>query len=93
MYVIRIAKLVGHARLGGEKAAGQYVTEYDPDAFGGRGHVAGSLSKRNALRFASVDEAMRFIQQPSTVRPLRADGEPNRPITAFTLIVEEAPER
>lgn len=70
--------------------AGQYLTHFDPNAHApGRsyptGEIAFSHSVGRALRFETFKEALAFWGQPSTVVPVRPDGAPNRPLTAFTV--------
>ena len=84
-YVIRIEGAVGPLVACEGSPAGQYVSRYDPDAHGGQGAVAGTRDIRRALRFASPADAIAFYRQPSKVRAYRADGRPNRPLTAFTV--------
>lgn len=72
----------------GEVEAGSYVAEYDPDAHDGFGYVRGTSNIAEAKPFASAAEALGFYRQTSTVRPLRGDGRPNRPLTAFTVSIE-----
>jgi hypothetical protein len=42
-----------------------------------------------ALRFENGGDAMRFWRQQSILQPLRDDGKPNRPLTAFTVEIGE----
>lgn len=65
-----------------------YVLSFDPDAHDGGGELMTTRNARNAKRFASTGEAFEFWRQASTVRPLREDGKPNRPFTAFTVSIE-----
>jgi hypothetical protein len=69
--------------------AGQYLESFDPDAYGGRGYVTWTPELSKAMRFASVAEAFDMRKCQSAVRPLRPDGKPNRPLTAY--IVEFVP--
>lgn len=41
-----------------------------------------------AMKFDSPVEAWEFWKQQSTLVPLRPDGEPNRPLTFFSVSVE-----
>ena len=44
---------------------------------------------RKAQKFADVKEAFDFLRTQSTRMPLRPhDGKPNRPLTAFTVIMK-----
>lgn len=69
----------------------EWVTAYDPNAHDGRGDSASSADPAKALRFDTLGEAWEFWRQPSTVRPVRPDGQPNRPLTAFTVSIEALP--
>ena len=64
---------------------GLWLKSFDPDVGGGRGHVAGTPKREDALRFANKGEAWEFWRQVSRSVPLRPDGNPNRPLTAFTI--------
>jgi hypothetical protein len=65
--------------------AGKFVADYDPDGCSGRGRLSTTSDPTSALRFADVGPAMKCYRQQSTVAPLREDGRPNRPLTAFTV--------
>lgn len=64
---------------------GQYLKSYDPEAFDGRGDATFTDKIEQALRFNDIVEAMDFVRTVPASRPLREDGNPNRPLTAFTL--------
>ena len=64
---------------------------YDPDHNDGRGEVTTTPDIFKALAFEKSFEAWEKWKQQSRVRPLREDGRPNRPLTAFTVTVEEVP--
>lgn len=59
----------------------------DVNAHDGRGAVTTTRDQAHALAFATHAEAFAFWQRQSTVRPLRGDGKPNRPLTAYTVTV------
>lgn len=65
--------------------AGKFVKTYDPDANDGRGLLVGTFDPDEAIRFDGAVAALEFWRQQSTVRPLRPDGKPNRPLTAATV--------
>jgi len=67
---------------------GQWLKAYDPDARGGHGAIKGTPHRKEALRFPDMSAAMKFWRQTSAVLPVRPDGQPNRPLTAFTIEVE-----
>lgn len=64
---------------------GQWLKSYDPEAFRGRGSAEWTNDVNQAMRFPSTIEAMRYWQQIPRTRPLREDGKPNRPLTAFSV--------
>jgi len=75
----------------------EWVTFFDPD--GGpddveypTGIVVTSADASKALRFASMEEATAFWRQQSTRTPLRPDGKPNRPLTAYTVTIRKIEE-
>lgn len=68
-----------------------WVRSFDADAFDGRGDVAVTTFPSLALRFDSQAEAFECWQRQSTVRPLREDGKPNRPLTAYTVEIRPLP--
>lgn len=68
----------------------RYVIACDVDAFDGRGDaVFGTLAA--ARVFADAGAALAYWKRQSTVRPLRPDGKPNRPLSAFTVEIQDAP--
>lgn len=67
---------------------GSYVKTFDPNARDGRGDITTTFDKSSAMRFPDAGAALAFWKQQSAVRPLRDDGKPNRPLTAFTMSVE-----
>lgn len=62
-----------------------YVESYDPDANGGAGDLVITDEEADAKRFAGVAEATECWRAQSRTLPLRPDGKPNRPMTAFTV--------
>jgi hypothetical protein len=74
----------------------QYIVEYDPSRDGthpvtGRPmpmfHLVTTSDIRRATRFTS-SEAANLYHAVDRRNPTRADGEPNRPLTAFTVDIE-----
>jgi len=61
--------------------------KFDADPFGGA-VIVSTEDRAEAIQFDGVVEAMSFWKTQSHVRPLRPDGEANRPLTAFTVTVE-----
>lgn len=81
---------------------GMYLAAYDPDfrpppevrsALGVPDDVVGAANwtedPAEALHFATAAAAIAAWRVQSTVVPVRADGRPNRPLTAYTVSVEE----
>ena len=74
---------------------GQYVVEYDPGRAGvepGSGmpmiaHLVTTPDKANASRY-EVGEAFEVWKAVDPANPRRPDGEPNRPLTAFSVEFE-----
>lgn len=60
-----------------------YVVRFDPD-YADRGlYEAGPIA--NALTFANTADAFECWRLQSETHPIRADGKPNRPLTALTV--------
>lgn len=68
---------------------GKYLMVYDPDGANGRGVILSTNDIGMAMQFPSVREALECWKQVSAVKPLRPDGKPNRPLTAYTVTFEE----
>jgi hypothetical protein len=65
---------------------------YDPEANAGNyptGAVCWTRDPRAALKFANAAEAFVFSQRRSTSTPTRPDGLPNRPLTAFSIVIRD----
>jgi hypothetical protein len=82
MIVIRI---VGDALGRSTPLDGKYVKSFDPDAHQGRGAVTAVPKPEDALQFATTIEALELWKRVSTKHPLRPDGKPNRPLTAYSV--------
>jgi hypothetical protein len=85
MPAIRIVGLVN-----GEPSEydGTYVVDYDPtpqiDEVGGFVHLVVTEDVTQARQFRTYAQAVAFYQSPSRLGP-RPDGEPDRPLSAFTV--------
>lgn len=66
-------------------AGGCWLKSCDVDARDGRGHVDMTTDVAEAIEFPSFAAAMEYWRRPSAVRPVRPDGRPNRPLTAYTI--------
>lgn len=62
-----------------------WVVSADPNGHAGKGQLDVTTDPSKARRFASLDELFNAWRAQSTVLPLRPDGRPNRPLTAFTI--------
>jgi hypothetical protein len=87
-YVIKIEWLGGIEGAAPSEHEGRYVSKYDPNAHGGQGQVWTCAEPGDALQFPDHASAAEFYRQVSTVRPVRKDGRPNRPLTAFTVTID-----
>jgi len=65
----------------------QYLVSFDFDAMNGCGFGIFTDKPEHAMRFKTLRDAMEFWRTQSTVKPLRPDGKPNRPLTASTISV------
>lgn len=65
--------------------ADHYVMNMDCEAHDGRGHLLATKSLDAARKFATSGEALTYYQRTSRTRPVRPDGRPNRPLTAYTI--------
>lgn len=91
-YVIKVYGPVGVviSQPDPEMIAGQYLSSYDPEAHDGQGDASFTNDRAKALEFETVEAALAFAHASPIKRPLRADGRPNRPLTAFHLDVQQA---
>lgn len=81
--VIRIVGLANGEQSGAE---GQFVHEYTPNGFEGRGDLVLTRVRDRAKRYPDAAAAMEDWRRVSETHPVRPwDGEPNRPMTAFTV--------
>lgn len=87
---MKVIRIVGDAAGRVTELAGAYVESSDVDAADGRGVVRGTRDAARAIRFPSVAEAFAYWHRESIVRPRRPDGQPNRPLTAYTVELLDA---
>ena len=69
-----------------------YIKDVDLEAVGGQGIVTVTESIDEAMHFPGWPEAMAYWRQRPASRPTRADGQPNRPLTAYTVEIVQVPE-
>lgn len=73
-----------------------YLKSFDPDVQGPdkpypTGDLTVTLNPAHARRFETKGECFALWKLQSTVCPLRPDGRPNRPLSAYTISIEPAP--
>lgn len=68
-----------------QEVTGKYLKEYDPDGNNGFGRIVFTEEPTEAKSFESSTELFETWGAQSTVRPLRPDGMPNRPLTAYHM--------
>ena len=68
---------------------GDYLEWSNPNAKHGRGDDRWTSDLTKAKRFKSFTDAMACWNAQSTLVPLRPDGRPNKPMTAYSVTVEE----
>lgn len=69
---------------------GTFVKEYTADGYGGRGRLIVTPNREEAKQYANAAVAMETWKSVSMTHPKRIDGEPNRPLTAYTVEIEPA---
>lgn len=89
-----LMKLVGLAGGGTTPFDGQYLREYDPgrDGVGPNGeallaHIVTTSDPAKGMAFADAAHVHEVYTLVDERRPVRPDGKPNRPLTAFTIDV------
>lgn len=80
------------ADLAGTLVRGKYLEWSDPNARNGMGDDRWTADLAKAKRFATFADAMECWKAQSLVRPLRPDGRPNRPMTAYSVTPERIDE-
>lgn len=87
-----VVKIIGMATGGPCPYDDQYLVEYDPERDGetpdGRpmiAHIVTTDDPAEARHFADFREATECWKRVCERSPRRPDGEPNRPLTAFSV--------
>lgn len=62
-----------------------WLVECDVNARDGFGTIKMTRDVKEAKRFDSADHAIAYYRRQSEIKPLRGDGRPNRPCTAFSV--------
>lgn len=65
-----------------------YLKSFDLEANRGRGAETVTAYKRRALHFENLEAAFECWRGQSRTVPLRTDGKPNRPLTAYAATFE-----
>ncbi len=68
----------------------QYLHSMDFEAYEGRGQCDFTPDKASAMGFDDLAAALAFLKRQPECAPLRADGEPNRPLTATTWHIDQS---
>lgn len=84
-YALRVIHLGNVLERPTGDGLGAYCVTFDPDAYDGGGLATFTWELAEAATFPDIGSLMAFYRQQSTVRPFRADGKPNRPLTALTV--------
>lgn len=61
---------------------GQFLQEFDFEAYDGLGEVVMTPDVEKAKRFPTFMDALQFYRRVPKCKPIREDGQPNRPLTA-----------
>jgi hypothetical protein len=72
----------------GQTPEDMYLQGFDPNYADGRGMAYWTQTKADAVVFFDVAALFAMWQAVPTRRPLREDGQPNRPLTAFHVMPE-----
>jgi hypothetical protein len=68
-----------------------WLESFDHDTGGQQGFCTLTRKVNDAMRFDTKADALIFWRKQSRTMPLRPDGHPNRPLTAYTVKIEELP--
>lgn len=80
-----VIKLIAYANGAVCKGAGQFVMSFDHEAFNGRGFIRHSADIERAKQFDDQGAAFQFWRRIPMCKPRREDGQPNRPMTSYTI--------
>jgi hypothetical protein len=83
-----VIRVVGFANGAPCPIAGQWLQSFDHDGADGRGDGDFTDNPKRAMVFESKHAAFAFWNKASTVKPVREDGLPNKPLTATTCTIE-----
>jgi hypothetical protein len=86
--VLKIVDLVGRIpQQSFENARGKYISQVEDVDLPTEWKLTDDI--RGAKEFQNIPLAMEFYRTQSQRAPLRDDGKPNRPLTAFSVMFEQ----
>lgn len=65
-----------------------YVQEYTADGFEGRGQLNVTPDIKRAKLYPDIRAVLEEWKRVSATHPVRLDGKPNRPLSAYTIATE-----
>jgi len=68
-----------------------YLETYDAAYMRGRGRATFTSDPSKAMTWPTAVAVLEQWREVSPTRPIREDGRPNRPLTAYTITPEEIP--
>lgn len=80
-----LLKIVNRADTGDQPPVPLYVRSADFEGDEGRGTIVLTTVPGDAMQFENAIDAMEFWRTESKTVPVRPDGRPNRPLTAYTV--------
>jgi hypothetical protein len=72
--------------------AGAFLAEYDPEARDGHGEMWWTEDVRRAVSFPDLEGAIECYRAVPANRPVREDGKPDCPLTAYTVEFVDLPD-
>ena len=82
-------KIVGFSEFCDDDYVGMYIKSFDPNSpdpeSKGIGKLIVTENASEAKTFETFGEATEFWRQQSPTVPMRSDGKPNRPLTAYSV--------
>lgn len=67
---------------------GKFLQHFDPDYQNGLGRAWWTSDRAEAMTFPDVTAALDEWKRESSIQPIREDGRPNRPLTAYSISFE-----
>ncbi len=80
-----VMKIIGFANGRPCPIAGQFLKSFDFEYDNGVGHGEFTSNVEEAMEFETIRDASEFWMTVPKCRPIREDGEPNRPLTCSTV--------